>query len=108
MQIKEIAAMTSISHGYLEQILSSLRKANLVKSIRGAGGGYVLGRRAADISVLEIIETVEGALFQIDGNVGSSVVLESFWQHIQQQVRHIFDLKLDEVDRFFQPDFYEI
>lgn len=108
MQIKEISAMTSISHGYLEQILSILRKAGLVNSIRGAGGGYTLGRSASEIAVLEIIEAVEGPLFKIEGNVGSSIVLETFWQHMQEQVKQLFALKLNEVDQFFQPYYYEI
>ena len=42
MQIKEIAAMTQVSHSYLEQLLSALRKGGLVTSIRGANGGYKL------------------------------------------------------------------
>ena len=39
MQVKEIAAMTRISHSYLEQLLSQLRKSGLVTSTRGAFGG---------------------------------------------------------------------
>ena len=41
MQIKEISSKGNIPHNYLEQILSGLRKAGLVKSIRGAHGGYL-------------------------------------------------------------------
>ncbi len=108
MQIKEIAAMTSISHGYLEQILSALRRAGLVTSVRGASGGYRLARHASDISVLEIIESLEGPLCQTEGNVGASVVLESFWLGINEKVRALFGLKLSEIDQMFQPYYYDI
>ena len=79
MQVKEIAAMTSLSHSYLEQLLSQLRKSGLISSVRGASGGYKLSRPPHEITVLEIIESLEGTLFEVDGNVGSSIILESFW-----------------------------
>ena len=63
MQIKEIAAVTQISHGYLEQILATLKKSALVVSIRGVGGGYKLSCDASEINVLEILESLEGKLF---------------------------------------------
>jgi len=108
MQIKEIAAMTSISHGYLEQILSILRRAGLVASIRGAQGGYQLARRASEITVLEIIETLEGPLCQSEGNVGSSVILEAFWAGMNGKIRELFSLKLSEIDQMYQPYHYDI
>jgi len=108
MQLKSIAAMTSISQGYLEQILSGLRKADLVTSVRGAGGGYRLARKASEISVRDIVEALEGPLFQISGNVGSSAILEAFWQHLHDSIVEQFEVKLSEIDRFFQPHYYEI
>ena len=108
MQIREIAAMSSISHGYLEQILSALRRAGLVTSIRGASGGYRLARRASEITVLEIIESLDGPLCQTEGNVGASVILEAFWQSINEKVRALFALKLSEIDQMYQPYHYDI
>lgn len=108
MQIREIAAMTGISHGYLEQILSTLRRSGLVNSIRGASGGYRLARNASEIRVLDIIEALEGPLCQTEGNVGSSVILESFWQGINEKIGELFALKLSEVDQMYQPYHYEI
>ena len=108
MQIKEIAAMTQVSHSYLEQLLSALRKGGLVTSIRGANGGYKLARPAHEITVLEIIEFLEGALCKIEGNVGSSVVLEYFWADIHEKVKGLFMLKLSELDQAFQPYHYDI
>lgn len=108
MQIKEIAASTQISHGYLEQILASLKKASLVVSVRGIKGGYKLQKDAKEIRVLDIIESVEGKLFVPSENVGSSVVLDAFWFSMQEQVRATFDIKLSELDNSYQTYFYEI
>jgi Rrf2 family protein len=98
MQIKEIAAMTQVSHAYLEQLLSALRKGGLVTSTRGANGGYKLALAAHEITVLEIIEVLEGALCKIEGNVGASVILEYFWADIHEKVKNLFMLKLSELD----------
>ncbi|QOP44138.1 Rrf2 family transcriptional regulator [Sulfurimonas sediminis] len=108
MQIKEIAAMTQISHGYLEQILSNLKKHGFVVSIRGANGGYKLARDASNIIVLDIIEALEGELFAVGQNVGASVVLDSFWKDIQEKVRAVFHVKLSELDKAYATYFYEI
>lgn len=108
MQIKEIAAMTQVSHAYLEQLLSALRKGGLVTSIRGANGGYKLARPAHDITVLEIIEVLEGPFCKVEGNVGASVILECFWADMHEKVKGLFMLKLSELDQTFQPYHYDI
>lgn len=108
MQVREISAMTQLSHGYLEQLLSTLRRSNLVISIRGASGGYKLARGAHEIDVLEIIESLEGPFYKIDSNVGSSLILEYYWQDIESKMRELFNSKLSELDRAYQPHFYDI
>lgn len=108
MQVREISAMTQLSHGYLEQLLSTLRRSNLVISIRGASGGYKLARGAHEIEVLEIIESLEGPFYKIDSNVGSSLILEYYWQDIESKMRELFNSKLSELDRAYQPHFYDI
>lgn len=108
MQVREIAAMTSFSHSYLEQLLSQLRKAGLLVSVRGSNGGYKLSRPAHEITVLEIIESLEGSIFEVDKNVGSSIILESFWSDIQKRVQELFSLKLSEIDQSYQPFSYSI
>ncbi|WP_345993885.1 Rrf2 family transcriptional regulator [Sulfurimonas sp. HSL-1716] len=108
MQVREIAAMTSLSHSYLEQLLSQLRKAGLLISVRGSNGGYKLSRPAYEITVLEIIESLEGSIFEMDKNVGSSIILESFWLDIQKRVQELFSLKLSDIDQSYQPFSYSI
>lgn len=108
MQVREIAAMTRISHGYLEQLLSILRRNNLVVSIRGASGGYKLSRGANEIEVIDIIEALEGPFYKIEGNVGSSLILEYFWSDMEEKMRRLFEMKLSELDQAYQPHYYEI
>jgi len=47
---------------FLEALLSTLRRAGVVRSVRGAGGGYLLARSAEEISVLDVVEALEGPL----------------------------------------------
>ncbi|SHH16362.1 RrF2 family transcriptional regulator [Clostridium grantii] len=60
ISIKCISERQHISESYLEQLFALLRKAKLVKSIRGAQGGYILGKKASEISVWDIMEVLEG------------------------------------------------
>ena len=57
--LADIAQRQGISLSYLEQLFSRLRKRSLVSSVRGPGGGYSLGRDAADIYVGEVITAVD-------------------------------------------------
>jgi len=60
LQIKELASRQNIPDRYLEQLLATLRRRGLVKSQRGARGGYLLARPPSFISLWEIMETIEG------------------------------------------------
>lgn len=66
VSISSISARQDISISYLEQLLAKLRKAGLVKSVRGAQGGYVLTRKAEEISVGEILNILEGDLTPVN------------------------------------------
>jgi Rrf2 family iron-sulfur cluster assembly transcriptional regulator len=62
VQVRVIGDRQDIPTRYLEQIFQRLRRAHLVTGRRGPGGGYVLARAVAQISVLDVIEAVEGPL----------------------------------------------
>jgi Rrf2 family protein len=66
MAIRTIAERQDISERYLEQLLLQLKKAGLVKSIRGSQGGYILGRKSQDITVGEIIRVLEGPIAPVE------------------------------------------
>ncbi|MFA6526476.1 MAG: Rrf2 family transcriptional regulator [Candidatus Buchananbacteria bacterium] len=60
ISLAEIAKQTDLSLSYLEQLFSKLKKAKIIKSTKGAEGGYFLARSAGDVSLLEIIQSLEG------------------------------------------------
>jgi len=66
VSISSIASRENISLSYLEQLVAKLKKAGLVVSVRGAGGGYQLARDAADISVGDILRALEGNLDAVE------------------------------------------
>ena len=66
VSVKDIAKRQDISEKYLEQIISMLNKASLVKSVRGAHGGYVLNYPPEKYTVGKILRAVEGDLAPTD------------------------------------------
>lgn len=60
MQVAEIAARQGIPDRYLEQMLSTLRRGGILRSIRGPKGGYQLTRPPADLSIAEVVNCLEG------------------------------------------------
>ncbi|MBQ7124658.1 MAG: Rrf2 family transcriptional regulator [Oscillospiraceae bacterium] len=64
--VKEIAKRQNISEKYLEQIISPLSKAGLVKSVRGAQGGYILTKPADEITAGEILRAAEGSIAPVE------------------------------------------
>lgn len=64
--LKNVSNEEEISIRYLEQIIIPLKIHKLVKSIRGAGGGYILGRKPSEIKVSEILFALEGTCCLVD------------------------------------------
>ena len=62
VKLTSISERQQISLSYLEQLFSKLRRAGLVESIRGPGGGYILGRDAGEINIAQIIAAAEDEL----------------------------------------------
>lgn len=62
MPLPYIAESTSISEAYLEQIMITLKKDNIVGAVRGANGGYFLTREPKDITIGEVIRSLEDGL----------------------------------------------
>jgi Rrf2 family transcriptional regulator, cysteine metabolism repressor len=64
--LRDIATRQDLSERYLEQIFSGLRHAGLVRSVRGAKGGFLLARPAAEVSLLEVVEACMGDLKMVE------------------------------------------
>ena len=60
--LSEIAAAVDVPQTFLAKIFQQFSKVGLVKSYRGTGGGFVLGRAADAITLLEVVEAVEGTI----------------------------------------------
>lgn len=61
LQIRQISAQQQIPDRYLEQLLATLRRCGLVRSLRGAKGGYILAREPWKINLLEVLTCLDGA-----------------------------------------------
>ena len=66
VSLKEVANTQKMPYRFLTQVAADLKKAKLVKSKEGVGGGYVLARPAGKIPVAEILEVLEGPIELVD------------------------------------------
>lgn len=66
VQSHDIATTQDIPEPYLNQLLTQLRKAGLIASRRGPGGGHMLARPASEITIAELITALEGSLWPTD------------------------------------------
>ena len=84
VKIKDISARENISEKYLEQIISSLKKAGYVKSLRGAQGGYMLAREPETYTVGTILRLTEGSI------AGECVTLR-LWKMLDEAIEGVLD-----------------
>ena len=88
-----ISQRQNISLSYLEQLFAKLRRAELVKSVRGPGGGYLLDVAAKDINLTQIIEAVDENidLRRCKGmsacNNGRQCISHQLWCEVSEQIR---------------------
>ena len=96
--LRDVAARQEISDKYLEQIVTQLSRAGLVRSVRGAGGGYLLTRKPEEYSVGEILRVLEGSLAPVSCADGTGCcdradrcVTVEVWREIQAAVDGVVD-----------------
>ncbi len=100
IQIKDIAEAQELPQHYLEQLLGKLRQSGLLKSFRGARGGYCLAKSPLTIKVLDILICLDGDIALGSENHTSSPIIRYFFQCIHQQIaalldKTLYDLVLD-------------
>jgi len=66
IQSSEIAARQRVPESYLEQLLTTLRRAGFIRSVRGPQGGHALARDPCEIRIAEVIEALEGPILPMD------------------------------------------
>jgi Rrf2 family protein len=96
--LDEIAAAQAIPASILAKILTQLRKADVVRTQRGYGGGYWLARPAEDLDLGSVIRAVDGPLIRVRGQppeeiayLGSAVALQQVWVALQARVREVLE-----------------
>ena len=96
--IKEIAERQDVSVAYLEQILNKLRRADLIRSVKGPGGGYVLNRAPEGISIGAILRELEGPVAItscLDPNEGcmrvEGCVTHLLWKALGENIEAFLD-----------------
>ena len=98
--LRDVAQRQDISDKYLEQIVTQLSRAGLVRSVRGAGGGYLLTRPPEEYTVGEILRTLEGNLAPVSCVDQDDVcrcdradrcVTVEVWRDIQSAVAGVVD-----------------
>jgi Rrf2 family transcriptional regulator, iron-sulfur cluster assembly transcription factor len=72
VSLAEIARRQDVSQAYLEQLFVKLRRAGLVESVRGPGGGYRLARAPGEIRIAEVLEAVEETVSAMKTGAGAS------------------------------------
>ncbi|KAB2338665.1 Rrf2 family transcriptional regulator [Cytobacillus depressus] len=89
--LKLIAQTNDLSEHYLEQLIAPLRNAGLVKSIRGAYGGYILGDEPAKITAADIIRVLEGPISPVEGIEDEGPAKKHLWMRIRDAVKDVLD-----------------
>ncbi|PLT34600.1 cysteine metabolism transcriptional regulator CymR [Bacillus sp. V5-8f] len=89
--LKTIAQTHDLSEHYLEQLIAPLRNAGLVKSIRGAYGGYILAKEPEKITSGDIIRVLEGPISPVEGIEDEEPVKRQLWIRIRDAVKDVLD-----------------
>ena len=110
VSLRQVSERQGISEHYLEQLMGQMRKAGLVKSIRGAQGGYVLGKEPKDITVGDVIRIMEGPIVPVkcllstktgDKNYchkSPNCVTRGIWSKVGDSISQVLDgISLDDL-----------
>jgi Rrf2 family iron-sulfur cluster assembly transcriptional regulator len=94
--LSDIAGAVGVPQTFLAKIFQQFSKIGLVRSYRGTGGGFILGRSPEKISLLEVVEAVEGSITpnrcvsrENECDNSPSCKVHTVWVNVQQEVRMI-------------------
>lgn len=91
VSLKSIAKDYDLSEHYLEQLIAPLRNASLVKSVRGAYGGYMLAKEANQITAGDIIRVLEGPISPVEVLDDEEPAKRDLWIKIRDAVKEVLD-----------------
>lgn len=96
--LRVIAERENISEQYLEQLFANLRKSGLVKSVRGAHGGYLLNRKPENITAGDVFRVLEGPVSPVDCvqdgyecEQSEKCVTHDLWNILSDQIEEVLD-----------------
>jgi Rrf2 family transcriptional regulator, cysteine metabolism repressor len=87
VQSETIAKRQSISDAYLDQLLTLLRRAGLVRSVRGPHGGHELAKPAGEITLMEVLNALEGNVLPMGPDSSTELLTVRVQQEVWQKVR---------------------
>ena len=102
VSLRDISLRQSISLDYLEQIFSKLRKREIVKSVRGTKGGYVLSRKAKEIKLTNIFDAVDEKIKTVQckkeskkgcNGKATKCLTHNLWEELENHINNFFDEK---------------
>src|SRR6478672_5910647 len=89
--LKSIAEKHQLSEHYLEQLIAPLRNGGLVKSIRGAYGGYILFKPPVEITSGDVIRVLEGPISPVDFTEEDDPAKRDLWMRIRDSIADVLD-----------------
>ncbi len=91
LTMDQLAEEQGLPPKYLPQILLELKAKGILRSVRGMAGGYLLARAPAEITMADVLEAVDGPLFEAPGlnNAGGPAELRRAWQKLRQSVEAV-------------------
>ena len=105
VKLSSIAERNDISLQYLEQVFAGLRRYGIIKSIKGAQGGYLLNQSAKDITVASIIEALDGTYkiekeYEGQGNIAEQGIEESVIDKVNEKLDEVLlNISLEDLEK---------
>jgi Rrf2 family transcriptional regulator, cysteine metabolism repressor len=98
VQLKHIAAQQQISVKYLEQLMTMLKSAGIVSSVRGSKGGYILAKPPKDITLSECFNSLEGSIITVEClknqnycSRSDNCAAREVWAEVDKAVRNVLE-----------------
>ena len=94
LQIKDISKRCNIPHQYLEQIFNRLGKAGIIKSTRGNNGGYELASAPQRVTVLDIVNSLEGTIEFVPKATDKNDIIYDLFHQAEVKLQEILNVNL--------------
>lgn len=94
ISLTEVAERQSVSLSYLEQLFARLRKNGLVQGIRGPGGGYMLARKAQEITIAEIVAAIDETVVRSARTLAGDELIwrpSQLWRELTRNIHDFLD-----------------